>query len=218
MAAPPASAGSGAGRAAQARRVDHRCLHLLRADGAGAAGAGSGGGGAAQGLSRLLAARSGRSGCLHATTGARRVVRVCALRPWLAGGHRGLPASPPQHRFFASPPGRPRMGACARTPEPPTPTRTEFFIDTPHERSGRAVVGPVGAGPHSRSPWPWHAKAVLKRLRWLCSVAAREPGPENTGPATALPLQSSQVAQARTTATCRKPPITFSLRPPVTSP
>ena len=98
------------------------------------------------------------------------------------------------------------MGACARTPEPPTPTRTEDFIDTPHERSGRGVVGPVGAGPHSRSPWPWHEKVVLKRLRWLCTVTAREPGPENTGPATALPLQPSQVERPRTTATCQKRP------------
>ena len=96
------------------------------------------------------------------------------------------------------------MGACARTPEPPTPTRTEDFIDTPHERSGRGVVGPVGAGPHSRSPWPWCEKVVLKRLRRLRSVAAREPGPENTGPATALPLQPPQVEQPPETATARR--------------
>ena len=77
-----------------------------------------------------------------ATAGARQAVRACALRPTLAGGHRGLPTSPHQHRFFVSPPGRPPMGPAIAHPNHLPRCNRARRRNAPRAQPGRALAEP----------------------------------------------------------------------------
>ncbi len=74
------------------------------------------------------------------TAGARRAVRACALRPTLAGGHRGSLRAPHQHRVFASPPGRPRMGPAIAHPNHPSRGHRARHRSAPRTQPGRALA------------------------------------------------------------------------------
>ena len=107
--------------------------------------------------------------------GARRAVRACALRPTLAGGHRGLPTSPHQHRFFVSPPGRPRMGPAIAHPNHLTRYNRAPRRNAPRAQPGRAFAEAPRRPQSSRHDTTGSAKPLAGRTRRV-SGAPRSTG------------------------------------------
>ena len=110
-----------------------------------------------------------------ATAGARQAVRACALRPTLAGGHRGPPTSPHQHRFFVSPPGRPRMAPAIAHPNHLPRCKRAPRRNAPRAQPGRAFAEALRRPQSTRHDTTGSAKPLAGRPRRV-SGAPRSTG------------------------------------------